>query len=53
MEISTEHLNPALTSEYFSLHVTVENREGRGIRDLRVGVAITDQITVEGQTTGN
>ena len=52
MEISAEHSNPALTSEYFSIHVAVENREEREIQDLKLNVAITDQIKVEGQTTG-
>ena len=52
MAVSADHQSPALTSEYFSIHLSVENKEGCGLKDLRVGVALSDPMIEDGQKTG-
>ena len=49
-----DHHNPALTSEYFPLTVSVVNKESCNIRDLVISVAMdtTDKTSVDGQATG-
>jgi hypothetical protein len=51
LELTVDHLNPALTSEYFPLGLSVSNREPRAVRDLVLSVALADKITVDGQPT--
>jgi hypothetical protein len=51
LEISVDHLSPALTSEYFPLSIAIENCESCDVQDLAVAVALSEESTAEGQTT--
>jgi hypothetical protein len=51
LELGVDHRNPALTSEYFPLCVSVASREPRPLRDLVVSLSLTDKITVDGKNT--
>ena len=52
LELGVDHGNPALTSEYFPLCVSVASCEPRPLRDLVVSLSLTDKITVDGKNTG-
>ena len=46
-----QHSSPALTSEYYSIVIGVQNKEAGPVADLRVGVALTESLD-EMQPTG-
>ena len=52
VELGVDHRNPALTSEYFPLRVSVISRETRPLRDLTVSLSLADKSTVDRQATG-
>ena len=51
LDISVQHSSPALTSEYYSIVIGVQNKEEGPVADLRVGVALTESLD-EMQPTG-
>lgn len=44
LDISVQHSSPALTSEYYSIVIGVQNKEEGPVADLRVGVALTESL---------
>ena len=55
LDITVDHLNPALTSEYFPLCLVVQNKEPHNTRDLTAVITLNDGAAasvVDGQATG-